>query len=83
MFFECACDMRPHLLEVLLTVLREQGGKGALLGEGVQHVSLLELFYLPVVDSLVIPSCARHRISNIIFVRKGLLIHVHKTKPLI
>ena len=43
MFLESACDMRPHLLEVLLTVLGKEGGKGAFLRQGVWHVTRLEL----------------------------------------
>lgn len=55
MFLESACDVRPDLLEVFLTILWEEGGKGALLGEGAGHVPWFELIYLPVVHRLVIP----------------------------
>ena len=55
MFLESACDVRPDLLEVFFTILWEEGGKGALLGEGTGHVPRLELIYLPVVHCLIIP----------------------------
>lgn len=57
MFLEYASDVRPHLLEVLLTVSREEGGKGALLSEGVGHVPCFELLYLPMVNGVIIPCC--------------------------
>ena len=57
MFLENVCDMRPHLLEVLLTVLGKEGGKGAFLRQGVWHITRLELIYIPVINGLVIPGC--------------------------
>ncbi len=55
MFLEGACDMWPDLLEVLLTILWEEGGKGALFSEGGCHVPRLELINLPMVHCLIIP----------------------------
>ena len=57
MFLECACDVGPDLLEVLLPVFWEECGKGALFSERVSHVSWLELLDLPMVDSFIIPCC--------------------------
>ena len=54
-FLECACDKWPDLLEVLFTILWEESGEGALLGERMGHVSRLELLNLPVVHCLIIP----------------------------
>ena len=56
-FTECPCHMRPHLLEVLLPVLGEDGGKGALLHERVGHVLRSEGFSLPMVNTIMVPRC--------------------------
>ena len=50
--------MGPHLLEVLLPVLGEQGGKGALLCKGVRIVFGFELVNFPVVNGVIVPSYA-------------------------
>ena len=47
--------MRPHLLQVLLTILWEEGGKRALFSQGVGHITLLELFNMPVVYGITVP----------------------------
>lgn len=57
MFLECACDVRPRLLEVLFTILGEEGSKGALLSKRMGHIAWLELLYFPVVNGLIIPGC--------------------------
>ena len=55
-FLEGAFHVGPHLLEVLLPVLGEQRGKGALLCQGVGIVFGFELVDFPVVDGIVVPS---------------------------
>ena len=60
MFLQAALHVRPHLLQVLLPVAREEGGKGALHEERAGHVSWLDVDCLPVVNIISVPCCIQH-----------------------
>lgn len=53
--FENPLNVRPDLLQVLLTIFGEQSGKTTLLSQWLRHVTFLELIYVPMVYGLAVP----------------------------